>query len=47
MGFEHTIQGEVVILLVASCQGNWDKVWLGGRGDGNFNGLSTDPNPYP
>ena len=23
MGFEHTIQGEVVILLVASCQGNW------------------------
>ena len=36
MGFEHTIQGEVVILLVASCQENWDKVWLGGRGDGNL-----------
>lgn len=30
---QHPNQGIVAILLVSSCCGNWDKLWLGGPGD--------------
>ena len=30
LGVKHPIQGGVEILLVASCYGNWDKLWPDG-----------------